>query len=200
MSSSSDNSPTTRPVVERLTEAVSSLARLFHQQHVAYGLIGGLGVAFRGHKQATEVVDFLLHVPALELPALFEAMINAGCRFDMVEAIRQWGTDGMLVVRWPSGVQVDLLKPVVPVFHRILERAREEPFGDGTLRVVDAEGLLLLKLIAFRPLDQEDIRGILLANANRLDLDWVRTEARLAGLDEDRLATFESFVREFYVP
>ena len=65
--------------------------------------------------------------------------------------------------------------------------------------MVDAEGLLLLKLIAFRPLDQEDIRGILLANANRLELDWVREEARLAGLDEERLTTFEAFVREFYV-
>ena len=186
-------------MAERLTEAVSSLADLFQQQHVAYALIGGLSVAFRGHKRATEDVDFLLHVPALKLPGLLEAMIAAGCPLELVEAIQQWNTDGMLVVRWPGGVQVDLLKPVVPVFYRILDRAREELFGERTLRVVDAEGLLLLKLIAFRPLDQEDIRGILLANANRLELDWVREEARLAGLNEERLTTFEAFVREFYV-
>jgi len=199
VSSSNANSPTGRPMAERLTEAVSSLADLFQQQHVTYALIGGLSVAFRGHMRATEDVDFLLHVSALKLPGLLEAMIAAGCPLELVEAIRQWNTDGMLVVRWPSGVQVDLLKPVVPVFYRILDRAREEVFGDRTLRVVDAEGLLLLKLIAFRPLDQEDIRGILLANANRLELDWVRNEARLAGLDEERLTTFEAFVREFYV-
>ncbi len=36
-------------MAERLTEAVSSLADLFQQQHVAYALIGGLSVAFRGH-------------------------------------------------------------------------------------------------------------------------------------------------------
>ena len=200
MSSSNDSSPTSQPVVERLTEAVSLLARLFQEQRAAYALIGGLSVAFRGHKRATEDIHFLLHVPALELPRLFEAVIAAGCRLELIGAIRQWNADGMLVVRSPGGVQVDLLKPVVPVFHRILQRAREEPFGDQTLRVVDAEGLLLLKLIAFRPLDQEDIRGILLANADRLDLDWVRTEARVAGLDEERLNAFESFVREFYVP
>lgn len=186
-------------MVERLTEAVSSLASLFQQQHAEYALIGGLSVAFRGHMRATEDVDFLLHVPALKLPGLFEAMIAAGCPVEMMAAIRQWNTDGMLVVRWPSGVQIDLLKPVIPVFHRILERACEEPFGDQMLRVVDAEGLLLLKLIAFRPLDQEDIRGILLANARRLDLDWVRKEARLAGIDEKRMEDFEALVREFYV-
>ena len=58
---------------------------------------------------------------------------------------------------------------------------------------------MLLKLIAFRPLDQEDIRGILLANVGRLDLDWVRHEARLAGLDDERLTAFEAFVCEFYI-
>ena len=91
------------------------------------------------------------------------------------------------------------LKAVIPVFHRILERARPESFGKQTVRVADAEGLLLLKLIAFRPLDQEDIRGILAANADRLDLDWVRREASLAGLDPQRMTDFESMVREFYV-
>ena len=199
VSSSDANLPASRSMAERLTEAVSSVASLFQKQQAEYALIGGLSVAFRGHMRATEDVDFLLHVPALKLPELFEAMIAAGCPVELLEAIRQWNTDGMLVVRWPSGVQIDLLKPVIPVFHRILERARDEPFGDQTLRVVDAEGLLLLKLIAFRPLDQEDIRGILLANAGRLDLDWVRREARLAGLDEERLAAFEVFVRDFSV-
>ena len=199
MSSSSDNSPASRPVAERLIDAVTSLASLFQQQQVKYALIGGLSVAFRGHKRATEDVDFLLHVPALKLPGLIESMIGAGCAVELFEAIRQWSDHGMLVVRWPNGVQIDLLKPVIPVFDRILDRARDEAFGNQSLRVVDSEGLLLLKLIAFRPLDQEDIRGILLANVGQLDLDWVRTEAGLAGLDEQRLAAFEVFAREYYV-
>jgi hypothetical protein len=64
--------------------------------------------------------------------------------------------------------------------------------------VADAEGLLLLKLIAFRPLDQEDIRGILTKNAGELDLDWVRREASYAGLDQQRLDDFEQLVKDFY--
>ena len=124
-------------------------------------------------------------------------MVAVGCQFDQMAAIRQWNREGILVIPWPSGVQVDLLKPVVPVFHRILQRARTEAFGDQSLRVVDAEGLLLMKLIAFRPMDQEDIRGILLANTNQLDLGWVRNEARQAGIDDERLDAFEILVREF---
>jgi hypothetical protein len=62
----------------------------------------------------------------------------------------------------------------------------------------DAESLLLLKLLAFRPLDQEDIRGILTKNAGALDLDWVRREAAELGLEEQRLGDFEQLVQSFY--
>ena len=56
-----------------------------------------------------------------------------------------------------------------------------------------------MKLLAFRPLDQEDIRGILTKNVGALDLDWVRREADEAGLDQQRLDDFEQLVQDFYV-
>jgi hypothetical protein len=94
---------------------------------------------------------------------------------------------------------VDLrVKPVIGVFHRIIERATDESFLKQVVRVADAESLLLLKLLAFRPLDQEDIRGILTKNAGALDLDWVRREAAELGLEEQRLGDFEQLVQSFY--
>ena len=199
MNSSSDILPNNLPMAARLTDAVSSVAELLEQRRLSYALIGGLSVAFRGSKRSTDDADFLLHIPALSLPDLLQSMIEVGCNIDEVAAIRQWATDGILVIRWPNGVQIDLLKAIVPAFHHVLHRGKMESFGTGTIRVADAEGLLLLKLIAFRPLDQEDIRGILLANANQLDLDWVRSEAQLAGIDNERLVEFEGLVQNFYI-
>jgi hypothetical protein len=198
VSSFSDSSSTNQPIQARLTDAVSAVAQLFERRQLSYALIGGLSVAFRGNKRSTEDIDFLLQVPSVGLPGLLEAMKSDGCDLDLNLAIRQWNSDGMLVIEWPNGVQIDLLKPVIPVFHRILERAKTENFGSQTLRVADAEGLLLLKLIAFRPMDQEDIRGILLANANQIDLNWVRKESRQAGLPNERLEAFEALVCDFY--
>ena len=198
MSSFADTSQDNRPLIARLTEAMLAVAAVFDRQGVEYALIGGLSLAVHGNGRATEDADFLLHVPAIQLPRLLEAMVESGCTLDVRQSIRDWTDGGMLVVTGPGGVHVDCLKAVIPVFHRILERARPEPFGKQTVRVADAEGLILLKLIAFRPLDQEDIRGILAANADRLDLDWVRKEASLAGLDPQRLSDFELMVREFY--
>ncbi len=199
MSSSADNSQVNRPLIARLTESMLAVAAVFERHGVEYALIGGLSIAIHGNGRATEDADFLLHVPAIQLPRLLEAMVESGCTLDVMQSVRDWTDGGMLAVTGPGGVHIDCLKAVIPVFHRILERARPEPFGEQTVRVADAEGLLLLKLIAFRPLDQEDICGILAANVDRLDLDWVRQEASLAGLDPQRMAEFELMVREFYV-
>ncbi len=199
MSSSADNSQDNRPLIARLTESMLAVAAVFERHGVEYALIGGLSIAIHGNGRATEDADFLLHVPAIQLPRLLEAMVESGCTLDVMQSVRDWTDGGMFVLTGPGGVHIDCLKAVIPVFHRILERARSEPFGEQTVRVADAEGLLLLKLIAFRPLDQEDICGILAANVDRLDLDWVRREASLAGLDPQRMAEFELMVCEFYV-
>jgi len=199
MSSSAGNSQDNRPLIARLTESMLAVAAVFERHGVEYALIGGLSIAVHGNGRATEDADFLLHVPAIQLPRLLEAMVESGCTLDVMQSVRDWTDGGMFVLTGPGGVHIDCLKAVIPVFHRILERARPEPFGEQAVRVADAEGLLLLKLIAFRPLDQEDICGILAANVDRLDLDWVRQEASLAGLDPQRMAEFELMVREFYV-
>jgi hypothetical protein len=109
-----------------------------------------------------------------------------------------WNRDSLLDFTCGS-IRIDWLKPVLPAFADILRRARWEEVGERRIRVADAEGLLLLKLIAFRGRDQEDIKGILAANAGTLDLDWLRRELHGLVTDEDpRRAQFDSWVHEYY--
>ena len=186
------------PTVDlRVTTTLSQVVDVLNAQGASYALIGGLGVALRGNVRATEDIDILMHVVQLRLVPLLEAFRDCGCELDVVAAIGEWNDCGMLAIQWQR-VQVDLLKPVIPVFHRIIERATDEAFNDQVVRVADAESLLLLKLLAFRPMDQEDIRGMLVKNAGLLDLDWVRNEAVEAGLNQQRLDEFEELIRDFY--
>ena len=174
-----------------------AVSAVYARQQVKYVLIGGLRIGVHGQGRATEDADFLLHIPALQRPPLLEAMAEAGCTVDVVQSIRDWNDGGMLVVLGPGGVHIDCFKAVS---HCSIASSNEHVpklFGSQVVRVADAEGLLLLKLIAFRSLDQEGIRGILAANVGRLGLDWVRHEATLAGLDPNRMAEFEGMVQEF---
>ena len=71
---------------------------------------------------------------------------------------------------------------------RTLDRATDEPWLHRQIRIASAEGLILLKLLAFRPQDQVDIENIVLANRKTLDLDWIRTEWQtVASLDDPRM-------------
>jgi len=174
------------------------LVRVLDQRKTDYALVGGLGVAVRGPVRATRDIDMVVSVPQIELPGLLKAVTEQGFSVDLDSAIRTWSEDHLLEFAL-GAVRVDWIKAVLPVFERIVGRARWEDVGGAKIRVADAEGLLLLKLIAFRPRDQEDVRGILAANPGALDLDWVRGEWReLATADDPRNELFEQMVREFY--
>jgi predicted nucleotidyltransferase len=92
------------------------------------------------------------------------------------------------------------MKAMLPAFRRILERARDGTLDGVRVSAVDPEGLILLKLLAFRERDREDIRAVLAHQTGKLDLGWVREQ--LAGLTTDDDPTreqFEQMVREYYL-
>lgn len=181
-----------------LTEALQRLARGVKQGDADYALIGGLGVAVRGLVRATRDIDLLVRVPQIRLPGLLESVREQGFQIDLRYAIKTWNEEHLLDFTF-GAVRVDWIKAVLPVFHRILDRASWEKAIGTEIRVADAESLLLLKLIAFRSRDQEDIRGILAANPGTLDLDWVRREyGEIANANDPRIDLFERLVEEFY--
>jgi hypothetical protein len=190
--------PSPDAVPENLLPVLDRLTQILNERQVAYALIGGLGVALRGPIRTTRDIDLLVKIPQLDLPGILNALQAAGFEIDVQQAISVWNRDHLLDFTCGS-VRVDWLQPVLPALEHILGRARWEQVGERRICVADAEGLLLLKLIAFRPRDQEDIKGILAANAGRLDLDWLRREWQdLADAGDPRTEQFEQMVREFH--
>jgi len=190
--------PAPQPTADDLQQVLDRLAQILNQRKTNYALIGGLGAALRGTVRTTWDIDLLVAVSQMELPPLLEAIQQEAFDLDVYKAIRSWNEDHLLEFR-RGQVRVDWIKALLPLFQRILERAKWEDIGGRPIRVADAEGLLVLKLIAMRPQDQQDIQGILMANRASLDLDWVRRQW-WAVVDEDDPAKlqFEQFVREFY--
>ena len=190
-----------RPTLsDDLLQGLKLLARVLSERKTDYALIGGLGIALRGPIRTTRDIDLMVSVPQMELPRLLESLIEHGFSMDVRKSIGNWNSEHLLDFTF-GHVRVDWIKAVLPVFERILDRATLEDLGEWQVRVADAEGLLLLKLIAFRPQDQEDIRGILAANPGLLELDWVRSElSELVTSDDERTGQFEKLVAEFYDP
>lgn len=166
-----------------LVETVAALVK----RDVSYALIGGLATGYHSRPRYTKDIDMILDVPQLALPALLEELRNRGFEFDEREVIAEFGRHHMAVL-WREGVRLDWLKPVLPLYRHVLEKAREEQGPSGPIRVATPEGLILLKLLAHRLQDQTDIEALVAANRGALDLEWIKAEWQtIFSLDDPRM-------------
>jgi len=169
-----------------LTDVVSVLSRA----GVSYALIGGLATGYRSRPRYTKDVDFILDIPQISLPAVLDSLGSLGFEFDRTRCIEEFSRHHMTVL-WRHGVRIDWLKPVLPAYRHVLEQARAEPGPAGSIRVATAEGLILLKLLAFRLQDQTDIEALVAANGSSLDVGWIKAEwESIYELEDQRMRWF----------
>lgn len=175
-------------------EAASELGEVFGRFQIRYALIGALASGYRSRARSTRDVDFLLSVPQITLPPLLEELKARGFEFDLMTAIKEWTQHHMLVMSY-HGTRVDWLKPPIAAYAHVLDRATLEPWLHHPIRIASPEGVILLKLIAFRLQDQVDIESVVVSNRSTLDVDWIRTEWQsIADLDDPRMQRFMDWV------
>lgn len=166
--------------------ALFVVADVLEAEGSPYALIGALAAAQHGVIRATEDVDFLVGIPALRLPGVLDKLHRSGCRIDQARVIREWGTEHLTQFDY-RGVPIDWLEPVVPLFQVVLDRAASRSVLGHRVRVADAEGTILMKLVAFRPADRADVEA--LASACQ-GVDWTFVRSQLESVfepDDERL-------------
>lgn len=179
-----------------LLDASLELTAALNQFQARYALIGGMAAGYRTHPRFTRDVDFLLTVPALVLPPLLEDLQRRGFEFDMLATMREWTEHHMVVLSY-HGIRIDWLKAVLPAYVHVLDSATEEVWLNQPIRIASAEGLILLKLLAFRLQDQVDIENLVAAHRDTLDLDWIRAEWQtVTSLDDPRMRRLLEWVAE----
>jgi hypothetical protein len=168
-----------------LIHAVELLADTFAGQSIRYALVGGLAVALRGRPRFTQDVDVLLDVPQLALPGLLNELIRVGFVIDRAAVMREYVREHMTTFLFGS-VRIDWLKPILPLYARTLADASSLTWTEGrSIRVATAEGLILTKMVAFRPQDQVDVETLLIANREDIDVDLIRREWSVVATGEE---------------
>jgi hypothetical protein len=183
-------------VSEEMRGALAEATAAMAHHKVLYALIGGMATSYRSQPRFTKDVDFLVKIPQLVLPSLLEDLRIRGFEFDTSATISEWTQHHMVVLYYRS-IRIDWLKPIIPTYLHILDRATEETWLDQPIHIASAEGLILLKLVAFRSQDQVDIENLVAANRDTLDLDWIRSEWQtLADLGDQRMRRLMELVDE----
>lgn len=170
--------------------------RTLNERRVQYAVIGGLAVVQHSIVRTTDDVDALVSVPQLSLPALLEALRANGFCVDLERNIREFVDDGCTSLKFEE-TDVDLMRPVLPMHVHVLSRAQPARILGLDSHVLSPEGLIVMKLAAFRPQDQQDIQDLIEAYRGELDIEFIRAEmAAFTAPGDARTTQFDDWVKE----
>ena len=188
-----DTLPPSGPTLQRAFEALVST---LNQRGIRYAIIGGIATLQHTRVRSTDDIDALLTVPQIALPGLFEALRDRGFVVDVIKCIREFRDEGLTTIGFGE-VIIDLMRPVLPAYAHVLDRAIDAEVLGQKVRISTAEGLIVMKVIAMRPQDEADVREILAAYQGNLDLAYIRAELeQLMPADDPRRVKFESWLQE----
>jgi hypothetical protein len=168
-----------------LTDLLSALARILPEWSDRWYLFGAQAVSVWGLPRLTADVDVTARLRSEDYGGLVAAMREAGFDSrvrDVDDFVRR--TRVLPFVHRATQIPLDIVLAGPGLEDEFLERARAMDFGGVVLPVISPEDLLITKIVAGRPKDLEDIRGILLERLPELDLLRVR---RILELLDDAL-------------
>lgn len=184
------------PPGSTLQKALEALVTTLNEGGIQYAIIGGLAVIQHTRVRTTDDIDALLTVPQVALPRFFEALRQRGFAANVATNVPEFRDEGITAITYDD-VIVDLMRPVIPAYSHVLERAIWKEIAGQRVRLCTAEGLVITKLISFRPQDEADVKEVVMAYREKLDVDFIRTEMdSFMEPTDPRRAKFEAWVKE----
>jgi predicted nucleotidyltransferase len=160
--------------VSRLGKQFEEVIRALSAVGTPFALIGGLAVASYRVIRATQDVDLLIAGESADQAGKALAQLGYECVYRSADAANYQRGDE----------RVDVLYATRPIARKLLADAQQRTTAFGTLQVVSIEGLIGFKLQGLvndprRTQDLEDIRALIRANRDSMNLGEIREYFRL---------------------
>jgi hypothetical protein len=155
------------PLQTTLIDAVE----LLQSRGIDYALIGGLAATLRGQPRVTAYVDLVIAADveaALDILSSIEQTKFAPL-FDRAEEVVEAAFILPLRHRH-TGVKLDLSLGLSGFELQLISRAGRIVIENASIAVAQAEDLIVMKTLAGRPRDDQDVQGIVIAQG--ANLDW----------------------------
>ena len=154
-----------------LWPTLADAAQVLETRGIRFALIGGLAVSLRGQPRMTVDVDLVILADIDQALRLAQELSSTPFEplFPGVEEVV--ARSFILPLRHRStGIRVDVAIGMSGFEQQAVSRATTVTIGDVRVPVVAVEDLLVMKALAGRPQDDQDIRG--LVAAQRGAIDW----------------------------
>ncbi|MGV3616999.1 MAG: nucleotidyl transferase AbiEii/AbiGii toxin family protein [Fimbriimonas sp.] len=144
-----------------LENALGLLAASLDDVGLRYAIIGGLAVILRGHDRATQDVDAVALGVDQRLEAFVSAANERGLTLRIPDGIPFAKANRVILLEAPDGTGIDVSMGMLPFEEDLTHRATRLEVGAGiTVPVASVEDLVIMKLIAGRKRDHEDVDSL----------------------------------------
>lgn len=164
--------------IEPFRAAIEALQKLLEKFDDRGVIIGGIAVGFLGRPRLTEDVDAMFLLSTQDIPRFLEAANNESIEPRIPNADEFARKNRVLLLQHvPTETNIDISLGIMPFEEEIVERGIIRSTATLSVRLPSPEDLIIMKAVAHRPKDMEDIRTILDKNP-KLDIPriekWVR--------------------------
>jgi hypothetical protein len=185
------------PIAPAAVEVLADLARVLPRWGAWY-LFGAQAVIAYGIPRLSADVDVTLRLAASDASGFVEAMGAAGFELRVTDRDFVRRTRVFPFLHTPTGMPVDVVLAGSGLEDEFLSRVRTLDIGGTQVPVIDPADLVIAKVLAGRPKDIEDAKGLWSARA--AELDAARIESLLHLLEEalgqsDLIPVFEAIRR-----
>lgn len=185
--------------IEPFFEPLESLQRLLSRFDDRGVIIGGAAVSILGKARYTEDLDAMFLLSTLDIPRLLVAAKEEGIEPRIANAVEFAKKSRVMLLKHViSNTNIDISLGVLPFEQEMVERSVVHQIDAVLqLRLPTPEDLIILKAVAHRPKDMEDIR-ILADKYPNLDIarikQWTKSFAEvleMPGLWDDIARMFK---------
>lgn len=161
-----------------LQSALADICSQLHNRQVRFALIGGVAASLRGRIRATEDIDLVVMTDvngALELALNLDGKVFQPLFPEFEKVIR---TAYILALEHrPTSVTLDLAIAVSGFEQQVIRRSNLVNIIGTRVPVATAEDLILMKILAGRPQDNQDIAGMIAVQKESIDWDYCESVA-----------------------
>jgi hypothetical protein len=162
-------------VIEPLRTTLADAVSFLEAEHIGYALIGGLAVSLRGQPRVTADVDLVIAANVERALSLVDKLAASMFKplFEGIEEVVEQAFILPLRHRH-TNVKVDLALGLSGFEQQAVLRAERLRVAGSVISVATTEDLVIMKVLAGRPQDEQDLQGLIIAQGAKIDWDYCR--------------------------
>ncbi|MCX5782374.1 MAG: nucleotidyl transferase AbiEii/AbiGii toxin family protein [Elusimicrobia bacterium] len=177
-----------------INQLLNSLARELDKKKVPYMIIGGQAVLLYGNPRLTRDIDITLGIDSEEHSKILDIITKLKLRVLVKDEESFVSKTRVLPCEDTEiHIRVDFIFSFTPYESQAIKRAIRVKIDKYNVRFASKEDVIVHKMFAGRPIDAEDVKGILIRYSATIDFDYI-----IKWLKEfETISKGENLVRKF---